>query len=108
MTEHNTDHIVNFGTFEKAQKGIGGGSDSEKRLNAVENKMDILLKDSAELKANTKALQESNSSIKSDIAEVKGRLTNMPTTLQWLSILIAMIFTIMGASFAFIRFCLPY
>jgi|GEM_PF-2373502 len=111
MTEYNTDNIVNFGAYEKAQKSSGSnddGSNLEKRLSAVEHKMDILVKDSAELKINMKTLQESSSSIKSAMAEIKGRLMNMPTTLQWLGIITAMIFTIMAASFTLIRFGLPH
>lgn len=64
---------------------------------AVENKIDILAKDVTQVK-------EQIISQTVDIAEIKGRLAGAPTTLQWLGIIFAMIFTVMGLSFAIIRF----
>ncbi|HEV7258968.1 MAG TPA: hypothetical protein VGN82_14400 [Bosea sp. (in: a-proteobacteria)] len=70
-------------------KGGGGGGtsgDMEARVSGIEKRLD---------KIDTKL-----DALGKDVAEVKGRISAMPTTWQ----LLGMILAIMGASFAIIRF----
>ena len=63
-----------------------GGTEMEARVKRLEDDM-------KEIKGDLKTLVK-------DIAEMKGRLSAMPTTWQLISLVLA----IMGATFAFIRF----
>jgi len=81
----------------RGSSGDGGGSDIETRLSAVEGKIDNLGKEV--------------SGIKTDIAEIKGRLANMPTTWQLIGLIFSVMFgafALMGGVIAIIRFVLPH
>lgn len=72
--------------YDGGSGGPPGGPELETRVKRLEDDM-------KEIKGDLKTLVK-------DIAEMKGRLSAMPTTWQ----LIGMVLAIMGATFAFIRF----
>lgn len=92
---------IHYGAFDNTEKedsisprpgqgGDGTGDGINKRLDRLEAQME---------KQNTKF-----ENLQKDIAEIKGRLSAMPTTWQ----LVALIFAIMGAAFAIIKFGMPH
>jgi len=93
---------------DNGQGGDGGGiSELEKRMSAVEGKVDILVEDVSGLKADIavlKPLIKQVSDMQNSLSKIEGRLVAMPTMWQ----LIGLIFAIMGSAFAIIRFGLPH
>lgn len=96
------DNKVHYGAFDNTERedsvsplpqngggDNGAGGDINKRLDKLEAQIE---------KQNTKF-----DNLLKDVAEIKGRLTAMPTTWQ----LVALIFAIMGAAFALIKFGMP-
>ncbi len=84
------DRRIDKALDDRGLKGSGGDSGGDgigKRVDKLEAKLDSLIK---------------------DVAEIKGRLAQMPTTFQLIGLTFGMIFAVMGSSFAVLRFGLPH
>jgi hypothetical protein len=75
-------------------------SDMERRVTALETDMREIKADLKQLIADVVEIKRDMLGIKLDVAEIKGRLSQTPTTIQ----LISLVFGIMAAAFAVLKF----
>jgi hypothetical protein len=75
-------------------------SDMERRVTALETDMREIKADLKRLIADVSEIKRDMLSTKLDVAEIKGRLSQTPTTIQ----LISLVFGIMAAAFAVLKF----
>ena len=81
-----------------AGSSSGGGGELEKRLAGVEKKLDEM---AAQIQLTRTDMAGVAKAV--DVAELKGRVTQLPTTWQ----LLGLIFAMFGMAFALVRFGLP-
>lgn len=92
-------NVIDMATREPLNRGGGGGTsggmeDLIRRVSAVEGDM-------KDVKANLKRIDQT-------VNRIDGRISQMPTAFQLLGMIIGIVFTVMGATFALIRFGLPH
>ncbi|MGE0260313.1 MAG: hypothetical protein AB7H71_01475 [Alphaproteobacteria bacterium] len=75
-------------------------SDMERRVAALETDMSEIKSDLKRLISDVAEIKRDMLGMKLDVAEIKGRLSQTPTTIQ----LISLVFGIMAASFAVLKF----
>lgn len=88
-------NVVDMATREPLRPGGGGGTsggmeDLTRRVGALEADM-------KEVKSDLKRLLET-------VARIDGRVSQMPTAFQLLGMVVGIVFAVMGATFAMIRF----
>jgi hypothetical protein len=82
------------------EEGQPHPSDMERRVTALENDMREIKTDLKRLVADVSEMKRDMLGMKLDVAEIKGRLSQTPTTIQ----LISLVFGIMAAAFAVLKF----
>ena len=88
------------------------GPSLEARVSAVETRLERLESIVEEIRAELKAMRGELTALRLDVAEIKGRLTNIPTTFQLVFMFAAFVVTTFagatGLSLAVLRFGGPH
>ncbi len=74
----------------------------------VEARLTLLETAVAEIRIELKAIRGELAALRVDVAEMKGRLTNIPTTFQLIYMQTAFVLAIFAAAFTLLRFGAPH
>jgi|tagenome__1003787_1003787.scaffolds.fasta_scaffold19601872_2 hypothetical protein len=100
-----TAQICDYRTKMPDEAGSGGGFPGEPNLAA---RVIVLESAAGDIRAELKAIRAELTSLRLDVAEIKGRLTNIPTTFQFVYMQAGFVLAIFAAAFALLRFAAPH